>query len=84
MLSREKNAEKPQACCVIFDHIVKPEAVLIKSTLDQIEKNIKRYYQEQLQTIQVVNKQDTTAFDLSNVPTTLPLKWLTDKPFWVK
>ena len=46
------------------------------------EKNIKRYYQEQ--TTQVVYKQDTTATDLSNLPITLFLKWLTDKPVWVE
>lgn len=30
------------------------------------------------------HKQDTTATDLSNLPITLSLKWLTDKPVWVE
>lgn len=49
-----------------------------------LKKNIKRYYQEQSQAVQVVHKQDTTAISLTKVPTTLLLKWLTDKPVWVK
>lgn len=41
------------------------------------EKNVKRYYQEQSQTIQIVQRQGTKAVVLSKVPTTLPLKCLT-------
>lgn len=40
------------------------------------DRNIKRHYQEQSQTI---HKQDTTDVGLSKVPITLYLKWLTDK-----
>ena len=42
-------------------------------------KNVTRSCKEQSLTIQVVQKQGTTAADLSKVPTALPFKWLTDK-----
>ena len=48
------------------------------------ERNIKRYYKEQLQTIHIVYKQNTTASCFSRVPIALPSKWLTDKPVWVE
>lgn len=32
----------------------------------------------------VVHKQDMTGVGLSKVPTTLPLKWLTNKSVWVE
>ena len=44
----------------------------------------KRYYKEQSPTIQFVQEQDTTVADLSKVPTTLLLRWLTDKPVLVE
>lgn len=47
------------------------------------KKNIKRYYQNQLHTNQVVHKQDTTAL-LSKLSIVLTLKWLTDKIVWVE
>ena len=48
------------------------------------EKNIRRYYKEQSPIIQAVQKQGTTAVDLSHLPKVLPLKWLPDKPAWVE
>ena len=41
-------------------------------------------YQEQSPPGKVVPKKGTTAPDLSKVPTTLPLKWITDKSIWVE
>jgi hypothetical protein len=38
------------------------------------EKNIKNYYQEQLQTLQAIHKQDPPAVGLSTIPSALPLK----------
>lgn len=38
------------------------------------EKNIKRYYQEQSQIVQVVYKRDMTGVGLSKVPAAIPLK----------
>lgn len=49
-----------------------------------LEKNIKRYYQEQSQIVQIVRKADKTATGLSKVSATLPLKWLRDKPMWME
>ena len=43
-----------------------------------------QYYKKQSPTIQVVQEQGTTAADISKAPTALPLKWLADKPGWVK
>ena len=47
-------------------------------------KNTRRFYKEHSPTILVVQEQGTTAADISKAPTALPLKWLTDKPVWVK
>ena len=41
-------------------------------------------HHKQSSTIQVVEEQGTTVADLSKVPTTLPLRWLTDKPVLVE
>ena len=48
------------------------------------EKSIKIYYQEQSQCVQILHKEDKSAVGLSQVLTTLPLKWLADKPVWVE
>ena len=48
------------------------------------ERNINRHYQEHSLTIQGVHKQTIIAADLSEVPTVLPLKWLTNNPVWVE
>ncbi|KAL6068070.1 hypothetical protein STEG23_001423 [Scotinomys teguina] len=45
--------------------------------------NIITCYEKELPAIQAVHKQSTTLIQLSEVPTTLPLKWLTNKPVWV-
>lgn len=45
-------------------------------------ENLKRYYWEQSQTVGVIHKEDVTGVGLSQVPTTLLLKWLTHKPVW--
>lgn len=45
--------------------------------------NIITCYKNQSPTIQAVHKQSTTVVELSEVPTALPLKWLTNKPVWV-
>ena len=47
------------------------------------ERNIKRYYEKQSQTIQVIQKQDKAAANVTKMPTALPLKWLTEKPIWI-
>jgi hypothetical protein len=49
-----------------------------------LEKNVEWCYQEQSQTVQAAHKQNTKGVGLSNVPTTLPLKWLIDKPVRVE
>lgn len=48
------------------------------------KKNIKRYYQEQSQIVQIVCKADKIATGLSKVSAILPLKWLRDKPMWME
>ncbi|KAL6040906.1 hypothetical protein STEG23_037882 [Scotinomys teguina] len=45
--------------------------------------NIITCYKKELPAIQAVHKQSTTLIQLSEVPTALPLKWLTNKPVWV-
>ena len=47
-------------------------------------KDSRTYYEEQSLTIQIVQEEGTTAADLSDAPTALPLKWLTDNLVWVK
>ena len=47
-------------------------------------RNIGSYFNEQSLTIQIVQEEGTTAADLSDAPTALPLKWLTDNLVWVK
>ena len=48
------------------------------------EEHIRKFYKEQSMTIQDVQEQGTIVADTSKTPTTLPLKWLTGKPAWVK
>ena len=52
----------------------------------------REHYQRQLQTVQVVHKQDTAEADNLALPkgagadktlTALPLRWLTDQPIWI-
>ena len=51
------------------------------------ERHIKREYQGQSSTVQLLHKEGTTAYvtayaGLSKAPTAIPLKGLTDKPVW--
>ena len=46
-------------------------------------KNIIRYYTQRSLAIQAVQEHKATSKPLE-VPTALPLKWLTEKPIWVK
>ena len=46
-------------------------------------KDIIRYYTQRSLAIQAVEEHEETSKPLE-VPTTLPLKWLTEKPIWVK
>lgn len=48
------------------------------------KRNITKYYQEQLQIAQGIQKIGAIIGALSMVPTILPLKWLTDKPVEVE
>ena len=47
------------------------------------EENIQRYFRQQIPVVRAL--QEHKAIDgTSEVPTALPLKWLTDKPIWTR